>query len=150
MRISAGSASMALRAAIRAANRAGRRRTLPGIAGVRRNGELSPAAAARSTCRIGIPGSSPRVVGEDRVHGLLRGRSGAANGPAAGTASGRRFPAAPQRALCIARQNSRPCAILHFVSALRCASGAGPDRPPPFVAMKAAMGAVDPTKGSTP
>jgi hypothetical protein len=28
--------------------------------------------------------------------------------------------------------------------------GAGPDRPPPFVAMKAAMGAVNPTKGSTP
>jgi hypothetical protein len=28
--------------------------------------------------------------------------------------------------------------------------GAGPDRPPLFVAMKAAMGAVNPTKGSTP
>ena len=43
-----------------------------------------------------------------------------------------------------------PTAILRFASALRLAAGAGPFRPPPFVAMKAAMGAVDPTKGSTP
>ncbi|MGP0009826.1 MAG: hypothetical protein ACLPIG_14135 [Methylocella sp.] len=41
-------------------------------------------------------------------------------------------------------------AILRCAPALCFAPGAGPVRLPPFVAMKAAMGAVDPTKGSTP
>ena len=63
-------------------------------------------------------------------------------------ADGRLFSGAPQGPLSIARQNSRPLAILRSASALRFAPGAGPVRPPPFVAMKAAMGAADPTKGS--
>jgi hypothetical protein len=91
----------------------------------------------------------PCVVGEDRDHGLLQRAIGAANGPGRQWLQADYFPSAASR-LYIARQNSRPSAILHFVPALRCASGASPVRPPPFVAMKAAMGAVDPTKGSTP
>ena len=69
--------------------------------------------------------------------------------PVPAMADGRLFSGAPQGALSIAKQNSRPLAILRSASALRFAPGAGPVRPPPFVAMKAAMGAADPTKGST-
>jgi hypothetical protein len=91
----------------------------------------------------------PCVVGEDRDHGLLQRAIGAANDPGRQWLQADYFPSAASR-LYIARQNNRPSAILHFVPALRRASGASPVRPPPFVAMKAAMGAVDPTKGSTP
>jgi hypothetical protein len=59
------------------------------------------------------------------------------------------FPSAASR-LYIARQNSRPPPSSASLRPLASLRGAGPIRPPPFVAMKAAMGAVDPTKGSTP
>jgi hypothetical protein len=49
------------------------------------------------------------------------------------------------------REAKEPAFAIHrFASALRFTPGAGPVRLPPFVAMKAAMGAVDPAKGSTP
>jgi len=92
----------------------------------------------------------PRVVGEDRAHGLLRGRSGQQTARLQQWRLADYFPSAASR-LYIARQNSRPAAILRFALAASASlRGAGPVRPPPFVAMKAAMGAVDPTKGSTP
>ena len=61
------------------------------------------------------------------------------------------FRRALEGALSIARQNSRPPAILRSAAAARgpAPRGAGPRRPPPFVARKAAMGAADPTRGSS-
>jgi len=56
------------------------------------------------------------AVGEDRVHGLLERAIGAANGPARQWLQAGYFPSAASR-LYIARQNSRPSAILHFVPA---------------------------------
>ena len=91
----------------------------------------------------------PRVVGEDRAHGLLRGRSGqqtARPGNGGWPTIFRRRQAAFTSRGKIAGPRHPPLRFGRFAS-LR---GAGPVRPPPFVAMKAAMGAVDPTKGSTP
>jgi hypothetical protein len=69
----------------------------------------------------------------------------AANGPARQWRMADYFPSAGKPAFTsrgkIARPRHPP---LRFGPA-----GAGPVRPPPFVAMKAAMGAVDPTKEST-
>jgi len=55
------------------------------------------------------------------------------------------FPPAASR-LCIAKQNSRPSPSSAVLRPLGSLAGAGPFRPPSFVAMKAAMVAVDPTK----
>ena len=89
------------------------------------------------------------LVGEDRAHGLLRGRPLRQTARPA-MADGRLFSVGGQARLYIARQNSRPPPSSAALRPFRFAAGAGPVRPPPFVAMKAAMGAVDPTKGSTP
>ena len=57
------------------------------------------------------------------------------------------FPSRPRAALYIARQNSRlPPSSAVAPAAVAALGGAGPVRPPPFVAMKAAMSAADPTK----
>src|SRR3546814_6558187 len=48
--------------------------------------------------------------------------------------------------LCIARQNNRASPSSAALRPFRSAPGAGPVRPPSFVAMKAAAVAVDPTR----
>jgi len=58
------------------------------------------------------------------------------------------FPPRGAAALCIARQKSRASPSSADATALRFAAGAGPGRPTAFLAMKAAMGAADPTKES--
>jgi hypothetical protein len=66
-------------------------------------------------------------------------------------ADGRLFSAGGPRGAAFASR-SKIAAIRHpplrFGPPLRCGCRSGP--PAAFVAMKAAMGAVDPTKGSTP
>jgi hypothetical protein len=58
------------------------------------------------------------------------------------------FPSAASR-LYIAKQNSQSPPSSADASSLRFTAGAVPVRPPPFVATKAAMGAVDPAKESS-
>lgn len=84
-------------------------------------------------------------VGEDHAHGLLRGRSGSKR-PGPATLWADYFPSAAKGRLYIARQNSRPPAVLRrgFGPPLRCGCRSVP--PAAFVAMKAAMGAADPTR----
>lgn len=92
----------------------------------------------------------PCAVGEDRVHGLLERAIGAANGPARQWLPADYFPPRPKgRFASRSKIAGLPpsSALLRPVASL---PGAGPNRPPPFVAMKAAMSAVDPTKGSAP
>ena len=64
----------ALRAAMRVQIAPGGRRSFHGIGGMNRHGEMRSAAAPVS-CRIRSR-CCPSLVGEDRAHGLLRGRSG--------------------------------------------------------------------------
>jgi len=91
----------------------------------------------------------PGLVEKDRAHGLLRGRSGrqmARPGNGGWPTIFRRRRAAFTSRSKIAGPRPPPLRFgRSFRSAPRCRSG-----PPRFVAMKAAMGAVDPTKGSTP
>ena len=66
-------------------------------------------------------------------------------------AAGRLFSAGAKARLCIAKQNSRPSAILLFVpAAVAARRGAGPVPSPLFVAMKAAAGAVVSKEGKHP
>ncbi|MFX6819285.1 hypothetical protein ABTH35_20180, partial [Acinetobacter baumannii] len=83
------------------------------------------------------------VIGEDRASAFER-----AIGRQTGWTSngcGQRFSAAPRlkdSGLCIAKQNRGPSPSFADAPALRFAPGAGPSRPPAFVAMKAAKVAV--------
>ena len=61
-----------------------------------------------SRMRVASDRGAPRVVGEDRAHGLLRGRSGRQTARPGNGFGPTIFRRAPERALCIARQNSRP------------------------------------------
>lgn len=90
-------------------------------------------------------GRASLPIGQSRPHGLLE-RAIDRQARRTGNGFGRLFSGAAFGPLSIAKQNSRPFAVLRFASALRFAAGAGPARLPLFVAMKAAAGAVDPTK----
>ena len=69
-------------------------------------------------------------VGEDRAHGLLRGRSGGKRpGPATSWAD--YFPSAAEAAFTSRDKIAGPLRSSAEASALRCAAGAGPFRPPP-------------------
>jgi hypothetical protein len=91
----------------------------------------------------------PFRAGEDRAHGLPRGRSGGKR-PRPAMAVADYFPSAGKPTFTSRGKIVCPSPSSADASALRFAAGAGPVRPPPFVAMKAAMGAVDPPKASTP
>jgi len=66
-----------------------------------------------------------------------------------GNGCSRFFSAGGRARLCIAKQKNRPSPSSASLRPLASLCRAGPVRLPPFVAMKAAMGAVDPAKESS-
>ncbi len=91
----------------------------------------------------------PFRAGEDRAHGLPRGRSGGKR-PRPAMAVADYFPSAGKPAFTSRGKMAGPRHPPLCFGRSAMLRGAGLVRPPPFVAMKAAMGAVDPTKRSTP
>jgi hypothetical protein len=94
-----------------------------------------------------MPARMRPIIGEDRASAFERAIGRQAR--RIGNGCGQRFSAAPHRedsGLCIAKQNRRPSPSFADATALRFAPGAGPSRPPAFVAVKAATVAVQPTE----
>jgi hypothetical protein len=126
-----------------------RRTSSASCIGVGKREGMSPGGAGQSRSSGGFP-----AVGEDRDHGLLRGRS-------AGKRPARQWlrPAIFRRRR-LQKTHSPGAMRPRFASRSKIAGprhpplrfgpplapGAGPVRPPAFVATKAAMGAADPTK----
>ena len=111
-----------------------------------RHDRTSVRRCARSHRRIGSWSSNPCRRGP-RPRPSERAIGGKRPGPA--MADGRLFSLPAEAAF---TSRSKIAAPRHPPLALRPLAslrGAGPVRPPPFVAMKAAMGAADPTKRST-
>ena len=84
-------------------------------------------------------------VGEDRAHGLLRGRSGSKR-PGPATLLGRLFSVGGRAAFTSRDKIAGPLRSSAEASALRLRCGCRSVPPAAFVAMKAAMGAADPTR----
>ena len=80
------------------------------------------------------------------AHGLLERATFAASDPAAQWLKAGYFPSAAEAAFTSRGKITGLAAILRWRFGPSLRSGAGPSRMPPFVAMKAAMGAADPTK----
>ena len=128
----------ALRASPAGATRPGGRSALHGVLTRRRYGTtnaVSPHSLAPDS--QAFPGVSERTAPRPSERATLRQAVRPRNG------GSRLFSVASSRTLYIAKQNSRlPPSSARF-GRFR---GAGPVRPPPFVATKAAMGAAVPTK----
>ena len=114
----------------------------------RREPERRDEARTGARFHVASDRGASRLAGESRAHGLLRGRSGRQTArPGNGgwpTIFRRRRAAFTSRGK-IAGPRHPP---LRFGRSLRSAVQVR-SAPPPFVATKAAMGAADPTKGST-